>query len=170
MKLSELMAGHTPDPTFEGFVINDDFVLAMDCSESGNATDPNEYAVVQLGVTGLDANMNPITQDKTYIRAGQSTMKTGNQRSFSVSGDRYVGDDFQDFALSHAVLYGTGSAVIRGYVYFNIQTGKGEKGEASIIVNSDGSGSAGESAEVDIEIRKASAQPTEYTYSASTGA
>ena len=66
-------------------------------------------------------------------------------------------------------MYGTGSAVIRGYVYFNILNGKGEKGEASIIVNSDGSGSAGESAEVDIEIRKASAQPVEYTYSASTG-
>ncbi len=168
MKLSELMADRTPNPNYEGFVTNDDFVLAVDCSENGKA-DVDDYAVVQLGVTGLDANLNPVTQDKTYIRAGQSTMKTGNQRSFSVSGDKYAGDEFQDFALSHAVMYGTGSAVIRGYVYFNILNGKGEKGEASIIVNSDGSGSAGESAEVDIEIRKASAQPVEYTYSASTG-
>ena len=168
MKLSELMADRTPNPNYEGFVTNDDFVLAVDCSENGKA-DVDDYAVVQLGVTGLDANLNPVTQDKTYIRAGQSTMKTGNQRSFSVSGDKYAGDEFQDFALSHAVMYGTGSAVIRGYVYFNILNGKGEKGEASIIVNSDGSGSAGESVEVDIEIRKASAQPVEYTYSASTG-
>lgn len=168
MKLSELMADHSPNPSYEGFVTNDDFVLAVDCSENGKAA-VDDYAVVQLGVTGLDANLNPVTQDKTYIRAGQSTMKTGNQRSFTVSGDRYVGDEFQDFALSHAIMYGTGSAVIRSYVYFPIQTGKGEKGEASIIVNSDGSGSAGESAEVDIEIRKASAQPVEYTYSASTG-
>lgn len=168
MKLSELMADRTPNPNYEGFVTNDDFVLAVDCSENGKA-DVDDYAVVQLGVTGLDANLNPVTQDKTYIRAGQSTMKTGNQRSFSVSGDKYAGDEFQDFALSHAVMYGTGSAVIRGYVYFNILNGKGEKGEASIIVNSDGSGSAGESAEVDIEIRKASTQPVEYTYTASTG-
>ena len=160
MKLSELMADHSPNPSYEGFVTNDDFVLAVDCSENGKA-DVDDYAVVQLGVTGLDANLNPVTQDKT--------MKTGNQRSFSVSGDRYTGDEFQDFALSHAIMYGTGSAVIRGYVYFNILNGKGEKGEASIIVNSDGSGSAGESAEVDIEIRKASAQPVEYTYTASTG-
>lgn len=169
MKLSELMATHTPIPSFEGFVTNDDFVLAVDCSETGSATDVGDYAVVQMGITGLDANLNPITQDKTYIRAGQSTMKTGNQRSFAVSGDRYVGDTFQDFALSHAILYGTGQGVIRKYVYFCILNGKGEQGEASIIVNSDGSGSAGESAEVDIEIRKASAQPTEYTYTASTG-
>lgn len=168
MKLSELMADHTPDAAYEGFVTNDDFVLAVDCSADGSA-EVGDYAVAQLGVTGLDANLNPVTQDKTYIRAGQSTMKTGNQRSFSVSGDRYVGDDFQDFALSHAIMYGTGQTVIRGYVYFCLLNGKGEKGVASIIVNSDGSGSAGESAEVDIEIRKASAQPVEYTYKSVTG-
>ena len=165
MKLSELMATHTPSSTFEGFVTNDDFVLAIDCSADGSAT-IKDYAVAQLGVTGLDANLNPITQDKTYIRAGQSTMKTGNQRAFKVSGDRYIGDDFQDFALSHAVMYGTGSAVIRKYVYFCLLNGKGETGEASIIVNSDGSGSAGESASIDIDVKKANAAPSEYTYSA----
>lgn len=165
MKLSELMASYTPNADFEGFVTNDDFVLAIDCSADGSAT-VKDYAVAQLGVTGLDANLNPITQDKTYIRAGQSTMKTGNQRAFKVSGDRYIGDDFQDFALSHAVMYGTGSAVIRKYVYFCLLNGKGETGQASIIVNSDGSGPAGESASIDIDVKKANAAPTEYTYSA----
>ena len=166
MKLSELMQGRTPDDAFEGYVTNDDFVLAVDCSAAGNAADPNEYAVVQLGVAGLDSQMNPVTQDKQYIRAGQSTTKTGTQRSFAVSGDRYVGDDFQDFALSHKVKYGTGNTVIRGYVYFCVLNGKGEQGKASIIVNSDGAGDAGENAEIDIEIKKAGAQPTEYTYAA----
>ena len=54
MKLSELMAAHTPSPTFEGFVTNDDFVLAIDCSADGSA-EVKDYAVAQLGVTGLDA-------------------------------------------------------------------------------------------------------------------
>lgn len=166
MKLSELMQGKTPSTTYEGFVTNDDFVLAMDCSADGSA-EVGDYDVVQMGVTGLDAQLNPITQDKQYIRAGQSTTKTGTQRSFAVSGDRYVGDTFQDFALSHKVKYGTGSAVIRPYVYFCVLNGKGEKGKASIIVNSDGAGEAGESAEIDIEIKKANEMPTEYTYSAS---
>ena len=166
MKLSELMAAHTPSPTFEGFVTNDDFVLAIDCSAEGSA-EVKDYAVAQLGVTGLDANLNPITQDKTYIRAGQSTMKTGNQRAFKVSGDRYIGDDFQDFALSHAVMYGTGSAVIRKVRLLPLAERQGAKtGEASIIVNSDGSGSAGESASIDIDVKKANAAPAEYTYSA----
>lgn len=168
MKLSELMTDHKPDPAFEGYVTNDDMVLAVDCSEDG-AADVGDYAVAQMGVTGLDANLNPITQDKTYIRAGQSTMKTGNQRSFKVSGDRYVGDAFQDFALSHAVMYGTGSAVVRKYVYFCLLNGRGEQGQASIIVNSDGNGAAGESAAVDIELKKSGAAPTEYTYTAPAG-
>ena len=119
-----------------------------------------------MGIAGLDAQLNPVTQDKQYIRAGQSTTKTGTQRSFAVTGDRYVGDDAQDFCLSHAMKYGTGSGVVTNYIYFNILTGKGEKGQCSIIVNSDGSGNAGESSAVDIEFKKIGSNPAEYTYSA----
>jgi hypothetical protein len=168
MLLSELMSGKTPSADFEGFVTNDDFVLAVDCTETGNAANPNEYAVVQLGIAGLDAQLNPVTQDKQYIRAGQSTTKTGNQRTFAVSGDRYIGDAFQDFAQSHAIMYGTGNAVVRKYVYFCILNGEGEQGTVSIIVNSDGSGDSGESSEIDIELRKSGSAATPYTYAAPT--
>ena len=166
MKLSALMNGVTVNKSFTGFVTNDDFVLAVDTAEPGEGADYGDYAVVQLGVAGLDSNLNPITNDKVYIRAGQSTTKTGNQRSFSVTGDRYVGDEFQDFALSHEIKYGTGQAVVRPYVYFNIITGEGEEGECCIIVNSDGSGEAGNSSEIDIELRKSGSAPTEYTWGA----
>lgn len=168
MKLSELMTGRTPNENFEGVVTNDDYVLALDCGETAakDFSAASDFAVVGNGITGLDSNLNPITQDKTYIRAGQSTTKTGNQRSFSVTGDRYVGDEFQDFVLAHAIKYGTGQNVVRKYVYFNMLTGKGEQGECAIIVNSDGSGEAGNSAEIDVELKKSGAAPTEYTYSA----
>lgn len=168
MTLTELMQGKTPKADYEGWITADDWVLAVDCGETpATGFDAvGSFAVVQMGVTGLDAQLNPVTTDKQYIRAGQSTMKTGNQRSFGVSGDRYVGDAFQDFALGHAVKYGTGSAVVRKYVYFNILTGEGEQGEVSIIVNSDASGEAGNSSEIDIELRKSGAQPEEYTYAA----
>ena len=142
MKLSELMAGYTPDAEFTGYATNDDYVLAIDTGESESEDD---YEVVEMGVAELDAQMNPITQDKTYIRAGQSTQKTGTQRAFKITGDRYIGDAAQDFLLSHEMKYGTGNSVIVPYVYFCILTGKGEKGKVSIIVNSDGSGNAGES-------------------------
>lgn len=168
MLLAELMSKANINPEYEGWTTNDDYVLAVDCGAepATDFTKAGEFAVVQLGVTGLDSNLNPITQDKTYIRAGQSTMKTGNQRSFSVAGDVYNGDTFQDFALSHDIKYGTGSKVVRKYVYFNILTGKGECGECSIIVNSDGSGEAGNSAEFDVELKKSGAAPAEYSYSA----
>lgn len=92
---------------------------------------------MQMGIEGLDAQLNPITQDKTYIRAGQSTMRTGTQRSFKVSGDRYIGDEVQDYIFGHGIKYGTGNAVVTDYVCFNILNGK-VKGQVSIIINSDG--------------------------------
>lgn len=161
MKLSELMAKNTPSASYEGWVTNDDYVLAIN---TGNAQTESDYEVVEMGISGLDSQMNPITVDKTYIRAGQSTMKTGTQRSFSLSGDRYVGDPAQDYMLAHNMKYGTGNNVVTEYVYFCILNGKGEKGKVSIIVNSDGSGNAGESSAVDIELKKSGATPSEYTY------
>lgn len=171
MKLSELMAGYTPEADYEGWVTNDDYVFAIDTTPTADSpTKEANYEVVEMGIAGLDAQLNPVTQDKQYIRAGQSTTKTGTQRSFTVSGDRYVGDPAQDYCLSHAMKYGTGNAVVTNYVYFCLLTGKGEKGQCSIIINSDGSGNAGESSAVDIEFRKIGSNPVEYTYSAGAGA
>lgn len=168
MKLSELMQNYTPDAEYEGWVTNDDYVFAIDKTPGATtATAPGDYVVVEMGIAGLDSQMNPITQDKQYIRSGQNTMKTGTQRSFSVTGDRYAGDEAQDFCLSHKMKYGTGNSVVTNYVYFNVLNGKGEKGQVSIIVNSDGSGNAGESSAIDIEFKKIGSNPTEYTYAAS---
>jgi len=168
MTLTELMQGHSPDPDYEGWVTSDDLVLAVDvgATPAADFTNTGAFAVAEMGVTGLDAQLGPITQEKTYIRAGRSTVKTGTQRGFKITADRYVGDEFQDFCLSHAVKYGTGSAVVRKYVCFDLLTGRGECGEVSIIVEADGSGEAGECAKVEIELKKCGALPAEYTYGA----
>lgn len=167
MKVSELMKDRTVNPDYEGWVTNDDYVFAINASPEGaSATADGDFEVVEMGIAGLDSQMNPVTQDKQYIRSGQNTMKTGTQRSFSVTGDRYVGDEAQDFCLSHKMKYGTGNNVVTDYLYFNILNGKGEKGKVSIIVNSDGSGNAGESSAVDIEFKKIGSNPVEYAYTA----
>lgn len=166
MTLKELMQEFTPDPSFEGWVTNDDFVLAINL-DPGTTTDVKEFGVAQMGVEGLDAQLNPITADKTYVRAGRSTQRTGTQRSFKMSGDRYIGDAVQDYLFSHAIKYGTGNAVITDYVYFNVLNGKGEKGKVTIIVNSDGSGNAGETSTIDVEFKKVGSTPEEFIYSAS---
>lgn len=171
MKLSELMKDRVVKEDYEGWVTNDDYVYAIDTNPGGEAaTKEEDYEVVEMGIAGLDAQLNPVTQDKQYIRSGQNTMKTGTQRSFSVTGDRYAGDPAQDYCLAHKMKYGTGNGVVTNYVYFNILNGIGEKGQCSIIVNSDGSGNAGESSAVDIEFKKIGATPTEYKYTGAAAA
>lgn len=179
MKLSELMKGYEPQKEYKGAVTNDDWVLAVDVSEDQTPlTDDNmneetvattvaNYAVVGDYIESIDSNMNPSTTDKQYIRSGMSTTKTGTQRTFTISGDRYIGDDFQDFALSNKIKYGTGNAVIVNYVYFSLLNGAGEYGQISVIVNGDASGSAGENSTIDIELRKYGSNPKEFTYKAS---
>lgn len=165
MLLSTLMSAITPDPSFTGWSTNDDMVFAIDLDPTAApATPVPGYAVVQMGIEGLDAQLNPIMTEKNYIRAGQSTIKTGNQRTFKVSGDRYIGDAAQDYLLGFAVAQGRGSACVTKYVYFNMLTGAGETGEVSIVVNSEGSGNAGEASTVDVELKKVGAAPTEYTW------
>ena len=165
MKVSELMAGYTPSSDFQGFATNDDWVLAVGINLSESAGEA-DYTVVQMGIAGLDPQMNPVTQDKQYIRTGTSTTKTGTQRTFAISGDRYIGDPFQDYCFGLNIAHGVGQAVIVPYVYFSVLTGKGEKGTASIIVNSDGGGNAGENSAISIDLRSVGVRPEEYTYTA----
>lgn len=165
MTLSELMNGRTPNPAFEGFSTADDMVLAIDFT--GEASDPGTYTVAQEGITEQSGALSAQTQDSQYLRTGQVTVKTGTSRSFTVSGDRYNGDPFQDAILSHAIKYGTGQAVIKPYVYFNILTGKGEQGKISITVEDDLAGAAGENASFTATLTS-TVKPTEYTYAPTT--
>ena len=169
MKLSELMAGITPNADYEGYVMADNMVLAVNTAGSTGASSVGDYSVVQVGVEGVESSLNAETNDKQYIRAGKSTTKKGTQRKFSIKGDRYAGDDFQDYALSETMKYAVGQACVVDYVYFNYLTGKGEKGKASLIVNTDAGGNAGDNSTFDIELSKSGDMPEAYTWSASTG-
>ena len=108
-------------------------------------------------------SLNATTEDAQYIRTGNVTDKTGTQRTLAVNGDRCVGDAFQDFVLSHKIVYGTGSDVIVPYIYFSLRTGKGEKGSAAIIVTSDVGGAAGSKATFACDV-KATGTPDEFTF------
>lgn len=117
-----------------------------------------------MGIEGLDAQMNPITVDKTYIRAGQSTQRTGNQRSFAVTGDRYIGDEVQDYIFSHAIKYGTGNAVITDYVYFNILNGKRGKRQGVHYHKFRRRRQCRETSAIDVEFKKVGSTPSEWSY------
>ena len=93
MKLSELMAGVTPSPDYEGIVTAGDMVLAVDFS--GEATGPSDYIVADEGVTEQSGALEATTAESTYLRSGTRTTKTGTTRTFTVTGDRFAGDEFQ---------------------------------------------------------------------------
>lgn len=163
MTVAELMKGRIINPDAIGEVTNDAWVFAIDTSEEKNA-EVDDYIVAQEHISGANASYSADTSDSQYIRSGKSTTKTGTQVAFAISGDRYIGDAFQDFALSHKMTYATGEDARIPFVRFNMLNGKGIKGIGTIIVNSDGSGNAGENSTIDIEVRKSGANPEEFQY------
>ena len=166
MTITELMQGVTPDPEFEGFSTANDMVLAIDFT--GSAPDPKTYTVAQAGITEQTGTLAAETKESIYIRTGKVTSKTGTSRTFTMTGDRYHSDEFQDALLAHDLKYGTGQEVIRPYVYFDRLTGKGEKGQVSISIESDLTGVAGENATFSATLTSVGV-PEAYTYSPSTG-
>lgn len=160
MLLKDLMANYTPNESFTGEVMADDFVLAIKVSSTSEKV--ADYAVVQEHTEGIDSSLNSECNDKQYIRAGKSTTKKSTQRTFTITADRYEGDEAQDYMDS--VKYKTGSDVITDYVYFSLKTGKGEKGKISIAVDKDGGGNAGDNAGFSATLSKNGAAPTAYTY------
>lgn len=163
------MQGKTPSETYAGIATNDDYVLAVATTATGSATvEDGDYDVVQSGVTHHEGSIDSDTNDTQYIRTGKQTTRTGAQRSFSIEGDRMVGDVFQDWALSNVIKFGVGSVVVRPYLYFNILTGKGEKGNLMFDVQDDQSGDAGENAGFSIDAHS-TATPADYTYTPPVG-
>ena len=167
MKLKDIMAGKTPSASYEGFTQSDDYIIAIDITENGATTGETvvgDYVVIETGVKGFSRSLNPEEQTGNYLRAGGSTTKTGTQTTTEITSDRYVGDPAQDFVASFEIVYGTGQDVVVPYIYFNMLTGKGEIGRATILVDNDGSGDAGTKAELSYTLSKVGAKPLPFDW------
>ncbi len=164
--LNEIMAGRSPNPDYKALVADssDAYLLAVNLAEPA-ATDPGGYIVAFEGITEHAGSLNPKNAEKTYLHTGTSTTKTGNNRQFKLAGDRFSGDPFQDAILAHKMKFGVGNAIVKDYVYFNALTGKGEKGQLSILVEDD-TGGAGEESATWSATLSAKGTPEEYTYAA----
>lgn len=163
MKLKEMFADVKTDPNFKGYLTTDNMVLAIDTTPDQSA-DVDDFAVAYMGGTDRSSSLNPEEKTNAYYYMGKSTVKTGNQRTIDTTMDRYIGDEFQDFAFSFGMKYATGQKAIVKYVYFNTLTGEGEKGSGSLIVSDDGSGAPEENTSVSCSIKKSGAQPEEFAY------
>ena len=157
-------AGITPNPEYTGVETTDNFILGIQTEATGQET-PDLYTVVQEHITEHSAAINNSSTDTAYIRTGTVTTKTGAQRQFTINGERFAGDPFQDFALSNKMLFATGQDAVVKYVWFSLRTGKGEQGQAVLIVSNDASNAANNPAGFSCQLN-AVGKPTEYTYSA----
>ena len=155
------LSGLTPSAAYTGVETTDDFLLAVQTEAS--QTDVKNWVVCADHVREHSGALNASTTDNTYIRTGPVTTKGSVQRTLSIQGDRYVGDAFQDFLLSHRIAFGSGQSVVVPYVYFSLRTGKGEKGAAAFIVTADASGSANNSAGFACDV-KGVGVPAEFNY------
>lgn len=156
-------SGKTPNPDYSGPEMTDDFILGIRTSSEQES--PEDYTVCQNRISEHSAALNTSTSTDTYIRTGPSTSKTAATRSFAINGHRCPGNPFQDFALSHKMIYALGADAEVDYVYFSLRTGKGETGRAALIVTADGSGAAGNKAGFAITL-EAVETPKAYTYNA----
>ena len=142
-----------------------DMILAVDCTETGDAAAPGDYAFVGVHIEDVGAELSPKSEDRSYVYEGDSTIKTSTQRTFSVSGTRFISDVFQDFCCKPEIKFGAGGAVQRKYVYFHSGTKTGESGVMTILVENDGNGSASDPAEFQVEM-KSCGPVSAYTYTA----
>lgn len=150
MTVSETLAGikkkfgFEPSAEYKGTEDANDFIFAIQ-TDSTTQTKKSQWVVAAERVKEHSGSLNASTEDVNFIRASATTKGT-TQRTFSINGNRCVGDAFQDFLLSHKIVFGSGSDVVVPYIYFSARTGKGEVGECVLIVTSDVGGSAGAAA------------------------
>lgn len=163
MTLTELMASYTPNPDYDGPQVANDMVLAVNFGETG--ADPGTFFVAQPYITEHSGALNSTTQDVEYIRTGPQSTRTGASRVITVNGDKKWADEFQDAMLAHDLIYGTGGAVIKEYVYFSLLTGTGERGQVSINVTADHEGAAGDTDGFTATLT-GDGTPAAYTYAA----
>ena len=138
MTVSETLAGikkkfgFEPSAGYKGTEDANDFIFAIQTDKT-TQTKKSQWVVAAERVKEHSGSLNASTEDVNFIRASATTKGT-TQRTFSINGNRCVGDAFQDFLLSHKIVFGSGSDVVVPYIYFSARTGKGEVGECVLIV------------------------------------
>lgn len=163
LKLRKFFEGIKTDPSFSGQIMTDNMVLAVDTSPTQDA-DVDDFAVAYMGITDRSSSLNPKEKTNSYYYHGESSVKTGNQRTIDFKADRYKGDEFQDFVASFDMKYATGQKSIVRYAYLDMLTGEGELGKGTLILSDDGSGAPEDPLSIGGSIKKSGANPEELMY------
>lgn len=128
MTVTEYMTKVTA-ATATGEYVGRDMVLGLDCAATPSATaQPGSFTYVGAHVEDYGAELDPKTEDKSYVYEGTAPSKPPpSGRSPSPVRPTFP-TNLWILVRSFAVKFGKGTAVQRRYVYFHSGTGKGESG------------------------------------------
>lgn len=167
MILSAFFAHAAAAAAATGTYTGNQMIFAVDAS-ADKTGEVGTYVVCAPHIIDLGAAIDASTESNDFLYEGKSEVRTGARRTFSISGQRMVGDAFQDLICAHDFAYGAGDAVRLPYVLINAGTGKGEKGICTISVTNDGQGAAGSTATIAASVY-ADGNCEEYAYQAAAG-
>ena len=162
MKLSEMMAGKTPNPEYKGRLLPDSTVVCINPDKSGTKT-IDEFLVFREFIENISPTYTSQTEEKTYYYDGASTVKTGVNVEIPVTGERYEGDEAQDLVVDN--VFSVGKDAVFEVVWFNVITGKGWAGTFTVDPTQfEGGDAGGSGSPFDVTLLKTGMMPVKFNY------
>lgn len=154
--------GETPDSSYTGQALKEDFIIAFDTTDDKKANLLDFHVLFQT-LTEMNPEYSSSSETKSYFYRTDSTTKTGTGIKIGLSGDVYYGDFVQKFLLDKK--YETGNNAIVRYLLMSMKTGEGEVGFATCMVTTDRGGNVRQNATFSISLESTGGTPKKFVYS-----
>ncbi|HIT73794.1 MAG TPA: hypothetical protein IAD10_09055, partial [Candidatus Fimicola cottocaccae] len=168
MKVSEMMTGIEPNPSYTGPELPDNTIVAINIT--GEDTTIDNFTVFRQSISSIEENFEQETEEESYYYDGTSTTITDVKYSLNITGKRYKGDAAQDKLTTVESLFATGQKAIYEGIVLDINTGVGLACLFSIAVNKrKGGEKGGGKAPFEATLSKTGPIPVEFNYSTDKG-
>lgn len=154
--------GETPNSSYTGQALKEDFIIAFDTTDDKKANLLDFHVLFQT-LTEMNPEYSSSSETKSYFYRTDSTTKTGTGIKIGLSGDVYYGDFVQKFLLDKK--YETGNNAIVRYLLMSMKTGEGEVGFATCMVTTDRGGNVRQNATFSISLESTGGTPKKFVYS-----
>lgn len=154
--------GETPNSSYTGQALKEDFIIAFDTTDDKKANLIDFHVLFQT-LTEMNPEYSSSSETKSYFYRTDSTTKTGTGIKIGLSGDVYYGDFVQKFLLDKK--YETGNNAIVRYLLMSMKTGEGEVGFATCMVTTDRGGNVRQNATFSISLESTGGTPKKFVYS-----
>lgn len=163
MDLGAFMEGRVLGTGYAGYLLGEDWVLALDLEDGGGADDA-QFAVVRAGIRRLEAGFETVEQRLYRETSGPFSKRRELRRFFLLEGDRRLDDPFQQQVFSYPSLYARGDGAAMRYLFFCLGDGCGERGRLVPLIERDAGGAPGENAAFRLRLVQSGEAPQAYRW------